>query len=94
MKQDSDSKSNVDDLKDMVRLGLALLTRPKMIPAALRAAAALAPRRWWAKAPFLPIPDKGFVEFRQATANGDPNSRIDLEDFFDWLQWRQLHERR
>lgn len=90
----SSSAGGVSRIRDLVPLAVGLLRRPALIPAALNAALSLAPRQWWKKAPYLPIPDDGFVRFRQATANGDPNSPIELEDFLEWLEWRQLHQRR
>lgn len=79
---------------DMARLARGLLTRPRLIPAAIGAAAALAPRKWWTKPPYLPLPDAEFIRFRQATANGDPDTPLDVKDFIEWLEWRRLHEQR
>ena len=65
---------------------LALVVRPHLWPTALRFLLRAAPARWWRQAPFIPIPDASYVEFRYSTAyghNGKPTAR----EFVAYLNW-------
>jgi len=68
--------------------GLAryVATRPSRAIALARAGWRLRVPRWWRRAPFLPLPDQRYWEFRQATAfgaTGSPTPR-DLVDAAEW----------
>ncbi|MEZ5320547.1 MAG: hypothetical protein R2698_00370 [Microthrixaceae bacterium] len=52
----------------------ALASRPDLWRTALRQGVALVPRRWWAGAPRLPIPDAAYLRFRVVTAYGGDGS--------------------
>lgn len=67
---------------------LAVVTRPALWLVALRQATRMAPNRWWARWPFLPLPDASYMHFRIVTAyGGDGTSPIRPEDLLTYLQW-------
>ena len=75
-------------------IGLALGRRPGLWGAALRAAFSMAPKGWWRRSPFLPLPDPQWLRFRMATAYGgsgrvDANSPFEPADLITWLEWRK-----
>jgi hypothetical protein len=74
------------------RLAMALLARPRLWPAAVAAAWSLAPRAWWRRRPFLPLPDRRWMEFRLATAYG-ASGKLRQDDLVAWLEWRQRFPR-
>jgi hypothetical protein len=65
----------------------AVARRPALWPTASRQARRLAPRRWWARRPFLPVPDRAWLRFRAETQYGDPDRVPDAADVVTWLQW-------
>src|SRR5579871_3499556 len=65
----------------------ALARSPRLWPTAFAVAAAHVPRRWWARWPPLPLPDRGWAGFRLETAFGDPRQGPKAEELIDWLQW-------
>lgn len=70
------------------RLVVALAARPRLWPVAVAQAFRLAPRRWWARAPFVPLPAGEYLEFRLATQYGGGRSgRIEMHDVIDYLEW-------
>ncbi|GMQ94498.1 MAG: hypothetical protein BMS9Abin12_1991 [Acidimicrobiia bacterium] len=68
---------------------LAVLIRPVLWPTAVGTVLALAPRRWWVRRPFLPIPDRDFVAWRVTTAYGHPDMTLVADDVVSYLQWRR-----
>jgi hypothetical protein len=65
----------------------AVVSRPRLWPAALRQVRALVPARWWCRRPFLPVPDRDWLRFRMTTAYGDPAASVDVGDLLTWLAW-------
>lgn len=65
----------------------ALARRPRLWPTAFRLARAAAPRRWWRRAPFLPLPDRDYLGFRQLTHTGDATAAASAEEFLAYLEW-------
>lgn len=65
----------------------AVARRPRLWPAALRQGRRLAPRRWWARPPFLPTPDREWLRFRAETQYGDPDRAPEPDDVVTWLEW-------
>lgn len=69
----------------------AVLLRPSLWWTAVRQAGRLAPRGWWRRAPFLPVPPADYLEFRLVTqyggGHGEPRGEIRAIDVVDYLQW-------
>jgi len=68
---------------------LAVLIRPWLWPTALGAMFALAPDRWWARKPYLPIPDADVIAWRKATAYGSSSAPMTPHDVVSYLNWRR-----
>ncbi|WP_436795641.1 hypothetical protein [Actinospongicola halichondriae] len=66
---------------------VAVVVRPDLWRAALRQLRILVPTRWWAKRPFLPVPDRDWMAFRMTTAYGDPGAPLVADDVVTWLRW-------
>ena len=64
-----------------------VLGRPGLWATAIRVVVLHVPDRWWARRPFLPVPDRQWLRFRLQTAYGDPDARPDPEDLITWLEW-------
>jgi len=64
-----------------------VLARPRLWPTALVMARRFAPDRWWARRPFLPIPDPALLRFRGITQYGDPDHSPEAHDIAAWLRW-------
>ena len=69
------------------RLSGALLTRPHLWAIGCRQGVTLAPRRWWATAPHLPVPTADYLHLRQVTATGDGDELPAVDDVITWLEW-------
>lgn len=59
------------------------------ILAVTRAVVSFRSRRWWAMAPFLPIPDSKYLDWRMYTAFGNHTARPTWSDLVDYATWRQ-----
>jgi hypothetical protein len=70
---------------------LAVAVRPWLWATAIGAVFALAPRRWWAHKPYLPIPDASVVRWRLATAYGSSSTEMTPEDVVSYLEWRRTN---
>ena len=67
----------------------AVLRRPDLWITAASTMVALAPDRWWARPPFLPIPNEELVNWRMTTAYGSADTALDEGDLVTYLEWRQ-----
>jgi hypothetical protein len=70
----------------------AVWTRPALWGPALGAVRRLARRRWWRRAPFMPVPGEAYWRFRLETAYGGDGSdaaRLTREDVVAYLRWCQ-----
>jgi hypothetical protein len=76
-----------------LRLTLALLLRalgkPRAAVDLLALAWAFRRRRWWARAPFLPLPDPAYLAWRLHTAYGEARSVPPVEDVLRFARWRR-----
>ena len=63
-----------------------VLVRPSLWLTAVRQALRLARRRWWARAPYLPLPDPDYLRFRFETQYGS-GGRPDPRDLVAYLEW-------
>lgn len=80
-------------------LVLAVLVRPWLWLTAVRQILRLAPRGWWHRPPFLPLPPADYLEFRLVTQYGSAHlasgGDIRPADVVDYLAWcRDWNSRR
>lgn len=68
--------------------GRALLN-PRLAVDLLRTAWAFRRRRWWARSPFLPLPDRTYLRWRMYTAYADENAVPPAEDVMRFARWRR-----
>jgi len=72
------------DLKALARY---LALRPGQLPVVIRAGWRLRARGWWRRAPFLPLPDRSYWNFRMMTATGSTNGPMSADDIIHAAQW-------
>ncbi len=70
----------------------AVLVRPRLWASAIRAIIMMAPRHWWRRRPFLPLPQREYLVFRLQTQYGGSGSNVfepaDVMKYLRWLkQW-------
>ncbi|HEY2813324.1 MAG TPA: hypothetical protein VGJ03_07670 [Acidimicrobiales bacterium] len=71
---------------------VAVVGRPRLWVTALRQTKRLARPRWWARRPFVPVPDRDYLRFRLETQYGDPDHRPEPSDIVIYLEWcRRQH---
>ena len=68
---------------DVVR---AVLRRPSLWLTALLQAGDFAPRGWWHRKPFLPLPDAKYLEFRLETQYGTTGTP-EAHHVVEYLEW-------
>ena len=78
----------------MLKLLPALSVRPDLWATAVRQLVALAPRQWWRRRPFLPIPDAVYLAFRMETMYGDGGAEPAPPDVIAYLEWCRSHRQR
>lgn len=66
-----------------------LVRHPGLWPEAIRSVLALAPLRWWARAPFLPLPERRYLAWRIGTAYGSAGADLTGKDLVAYLRWRR-----
>jgi hypothetical protein len=71
------------------RLTLRGVVNPRLALDLLKTGWAFRGRRWWARAPFLPLPDRTYVRWRMYTAYGDEAAVPPLEDIVRFARWRR-----
>jgi hypothetical protein len=72
-----------------VRLFWRGLLNPRLGLDLLRTAWAFRRRRWWARPPFLPLPDREYLRWRMYTAYADEASVPPLDDVIRFARWRR-----
>jgi hypothetical protein len=65
------------------------VARPRLALDLLRTAWAFRRRRWWARAPFLPLPDREYLRWRMYTAYADENAVPPADDVVRFARWRR-----
>lgn len=70
----------------------AVVRRPGLWSTAVGQARRLGRRRWWARAPFLPVPDRDWLRFRLETQYGDPAHPPVAADVVTWLEWARRNQ--
>ncbi|MBK7786729.1 MAG: hypothetical protein IPJ57_19785 [Gemmatimonadetes bacterium] len=77
----------------MTGLTLALAARacldPRVAVDLLTLAWAFRRRRWWQAAPFLPLPDRDYLEWRLHTAYGEERALPPVADVLRFARWRR-----
>ncbi len=66
---------------------IAVLCRPSLWITALTQLYRLTPRRWWARAPFLPVPTREYIRFRVLTQYGERGHTLEVADVLSYLLW-------
>lgn len=69
------------------RLALRCLTQPTLAPDLLCVAWRFRSRRWYSRAPFLPLPAMDYVRWRMYTAYGDYRAVPPVEDVIRYARW-------
>lgn len=74
----------------------ALLARPDLWGTGLRVLVGHIRRRWWARPPFLPLPDPSHLAWRRLTLYGSADRPLAPSDLVGYLEWcrRQRRARR
>ena len=65
----------------------AVLVRPRLWPTAVNQAFRMAPRRWWRRKPYLPVPDPAYLRFRLQTQYGTDSAEPSPDDLVAYLEW-------
>lgn len=72
-----------------VRLAGRGLVNPRLGIDLLRTVWAFRRRRWWARAPYLPLPDRAYLRWRMYTAYADEGAVPPIEDVVRFARWRR-----
>ncbi|MGH3733308.1 MAG: hypothetical protein ACRDVC_08040 [Acidimicrobiales bacterium] len=72
---------------DARSLATYVLRHPAEGPVMARAAWRLRRREWWRRAPFLPLPGRGYWQFRLATATGSPDGMTNVKEVVEYARW-------
>lgn len=76
-------------MKGVDGMGLVryLLQHPSRLPVVLRAGWRLRANKWWRSAPFLPLPDQAYWNFRMMTATGSNEGLMSAREIVDAAVW-------
>jgi hypothetical protein len=61
--------------------------RPRLWPIAVVQLHALAPDRWWARWPPLPLPARDYMTFRLETMYGTSKAKLSGPELVAYLEW-------
>lgn len=70
-----------------------MLAHPSLWSTAVIQLGRLAPRGWWRRTPFLPLPDAAYLRFRLQTQYGDPDREPAAADLVSYLRWCRRYGR-
>jgi hypothetical protein len=73
----------------VARLAARALLRPRLALDLLVTAWAFRRRRWWARWPFLPLPDRDYLRWRMYTAYADEAAVPPADDVVRFATWRR-----
>jgi hypothetical protein len=76
-------------VRSMVSIAFAVARRPRLWRVAIVTLAAASPPGWWRRPPFLPRPDRGYLEWRLHTAYGETGTPR-AGDVVDYLEWARV----
>jgi hypothetical protein len=68
---------------------VSALLRPRLALDLVATAWAFRRRRWWARPPFLPLPDRKYLRWRMYTAYADEEAVPPAEDVVRFATWRR-----
>lgn len=71
----------------------ALVRRPDLWVTGLRQYRRLVPAGWWRRRPWLPVPDRQYLEFRLLTQYGSSSTRPEPGDVVTYLEWCRAQRR-
>ncbi len=72
-----------------IRLAARAALRPRLAVDLVRTAWAFRRRGWYARAPFLPLPDPTYLRWRMYTAYADEDAVPPEEDVVRFARWRR-----
>jgi hypothetical protein len=73
----------------VVSLAGRAMVNPRLAVDLLRTAWAFRRRQWWARPPFLPLPDRTYLRWRMYTAYADENAVPPVDDVVRFARWRR-----
>ena len=65
------------------------ILNPRLALVLLRTAWVFRRRRWWTRAPYLPLPDRDYLRWRMYTAYADEAAVPPAEDVVRFARWRR-----
>ena len=72
----------------LIPIVAAVVVRPGLWRVGLRAVRNMAPRGWWRRRPFLPVPAHDYMAFRiQTQYGGDGTNPPRPSDVLEYLRW-------
>jgi hypothetical protein len=77
----------ISGIRSGAAIVIAVLCRPSLWSTALIQVFRLTPRRWWARAPFLPVPTREYIRFRVLTQYGERGHTLEVADVLSYLRW-------
>lgn len=72
-----------------LRLTARAVLSPRLAVDLLLMVWAFRARRWYRRAPFLPVPPREYIRWRMHTAYGDEQAVPPLEDVVRFTRWRR-----
>lgn len=73
----------------LLQLGGRAVVNPRVAVDLVSLGWAFRRREWWRRAPFLPLPDATYLEWRLHTAYGDEYPLPPVEDVLRFARWRR-----
>jgi hypothetical protein len=72
---------------DLPRLVRYMVRHPTVAPSLFRSLWRLRAQYWWRHAPFLPVPDPTYWEFRLTTATGSSDVMMNVSEVIAAAKW-------
>ena len=77
----------ISGIRSGAAIVIAVLRRPSLWSTVLIQGFRLTPRRWWARAPFFPVPTREYIRFRVLTQYGERGHTLEVADLLSYLRW-------
>ena len=81
------SESVMSSSKTLLGIAGRALGRPRLLIGLVRAAWRFRARGWWRRPPFLPLPDREYLEWRMHTAYGDDGRAPTADELHRYIRW-------